>query len=140
MRLREILTLIQAQLLTLDPTSRQAEAVLDREIRTAFGSDLMSDVLCYDVTQGLLITGLANPQVVRTAEMADIAAILMVRDKIPPPATIQLAQQVGIPILGTSMIMFETCGRLFNAGLPASSQQEQILKVPATANGEMSSS
>ncbi len=122
MRLREILTLVQAQLYSPAPDSRQAQAALDREIRSAFGSDLMSDVLCFDVSQGLLITGLANPQVIRTAEMGDIAAVLMVRGKEPLPATLELARQVGIPVLATSLIMFETCGRLYQAGLTASSR------------------
>jgi len=67
-----------------------------REVRVAFGADLMSDVLRYDVSQGLLITGLINPQIVRTAEMADATAILMVRGKIPQPETCKLAEQVGI--------------------------------------------
>jgi predicted transcriptional regulator len=77
----------------------------------------MSDVLCYDVAQGLLITGLTNPQIIRTAEMADVAAILVVRGKVPPPETVDLAEQLDIPMFGTNLIMFETCGRLYAAGL-----------------------
>lgn len=122
MHLRDVLTITQARLLSPDHDSRQAEVVLSHEVRSGFGSDLMSDVLCYDVSQGLLITGLVNPQVVRTAEMGDVAAILIVRGKVPPPATLDLARQVGIPILGTPNIMFETCGRLYKAGLNASSR------------------
>lgn len=122
MRLRDVLTITQARLFSPDHDSRQAEVALDREVRSGFGSDLMSDVLCYDVSQGLLITGLVNPQVVRTAEMGDVAAILMVRGKVPPQATLDLARQVGIPILGTPNIMFETCGRLYKSGLNASSR------------------
>jgi hypothetical protein len=92
---------------------------MDCDIRTGFASDLMSDVLRYELAQGLLITGLANPQIVRTAEMADAAAILMVRGKQPQPETLELAAEVGIPIFRTDMIMFEACGRLYAAGLPA---------------------
>ncbi len=112
MRLQEILALTGAQ-----PLSTKAD--LNREIRCAFASDLMSDVLRFDLVGGLLVTGLANPQIVRTAEIADAAAILMVRGKTPHPETLYLAEQVGIPVLGTSLIMFETCGRLYQAGLPA---------------------
>lgn len=110
MRLREVLTITDAQLFArdVDPES---------EVRSGFGADLMSDVLHYDVAHGLLITGLINPQIIRTAEMADAAAILMVRGKQPMPETIELAQQVGIPIVGTQLTMFETCGRLYAAGL-----------------------
>lgn len=112
MRLQDILSITRAHPITAGPD-------LECQVRSGFASDLMSDVLRYDVAQGLLVTGLANPQVVRTAEMADISAILLVRGKTPPPETMELARQVGIPIMGTDMIMFETCGRLFAAGLPA---------------------
>jgi predicted transcriptional regulator len=112
MHLQDVLDTTKARAISLDPD-------LSREVRSGFASDLMSDVLCYDVTQGLLITGLTNPQIIRTAEMADVAAILVVRGKVPPAETVKLADQVGIPILGTDLIMFEACGRLLAAGLPA---------------------
>lgn len=113
MRLRDVLTLTAAKLTT--PTTD-----LDVEIRCGFAADLMSDVLRYDLSQSLLISGLGNPQVVRTAEMADVVGILMVRGKTPPPETLALAAEVGIPFLVTDLTMFESCGRLFMAGLPAS--------------------
>ena len=112
MRLRDVLTVACAQTLTPNPD-------LDREIKWGFASDLMSDVLRFDVTQGLLITGLTNPQIIRTAEMADVAAVLIVRGKAPLPETVQLARQAGVPILSTDLIMFEACGQLYAAGLPA---------------------
>ena len=112
MRLQDVLAATEARAISPDPD-------LSREVRSGFASDLMSDVLRYDVTQGLLITGLTNPQIIRTAEMADLAAILMVRGKAPLSETIELASQVGIPILGTELIMFEACGRVYAAGLPA---------------------
>lgn len=121
MRLHEVLTVTQAQVYEIPHQS-----VLDREVRVAFGADLMSDVLRYDVAQGLLITGLVNPQIVRTAEIADAAAILMVRGKTPLPETSKLAEQVGIPILGTKWTMFETCGRLYQAGLRAAARCDEL--------------
>lgn len=63
-----------------------------------------------------------NPQLVRTAEIADVAAILLVRGKMPLPETVELAQQVGILIVGTQLTMFETCGRLYASGLSATCQ------------------
>jgi hypothetical protein len=117
MRLRDIITLTQSEIMSPDLSDPAIQAMLNKEIRCAFGADLMSDALFYDMTQGLLITGLINPQVVRTAEMADVSAILMVRGKTPLPQTISLAKQIGIPIIGTQMTMFETCGRLYTAGL-----------------------
>jgi predicted transcriptional regulator len=112
MRLQDVLDVTEARIISPDPD-------LSQEVRSGFAADLMSDVLRYDVDQGLLITGLTNPQIIRTAEMADMAAILVVRGKTPLPETIGLANQVGIPILGTELIMFETCGRLHAAGLQA---------------------
>jgi predicted transcriptional regulator len=112
MRLSEIVAITQAERLSPDTN-------LDREVDGAFASDLMSDVLRYDLAGGLLITGLANPQAVRTAEMADAAAILLARGKVPPPEMIQLAKETDIPLLSTPITMFETCGRLYAAGLPA---------------------
>jgi predicted transcriptional regulator len=117
MRLHDVLTITQAQLFSPD-------AMPDVEVCSGFGADLMSDVLHYDVAQGLLITGLINPQIVRTAEMADASAILMVRGKTPLLETITLARQIGLPIIGTQLTMFEACGRLYAAGLPAAGRVE----------------
>lgn len=115
MRLSDVVIITQAQLFSSD-------ANLACEVRCGCATDLMSDVLQYDVVQGLLITGLVNPQVVRTAEMADVVAILMVRGKTPLPEMVELARQVGIPIVGTRLTMFESCGRLYVAGLLAVSR------------------
>ena len=82
------------------------------------GADLMSDVLAFTHEGTLLMTGLTNPQVVRTAEMAGITAIVFVRGKVPPPETVTLAEGKGIPLLASKHTMFETCGRLYSAGLP----------------------
>lgn len=65
----------------------------------------------------MLITGLINPQMLRTADIADVADVLIVRDKRPPFETIQLAQELGIPLLGTHVTMFEAYGLLFQTGL-----------------------
>jgi hypothetical protein len=112
MRLREVLTLTQARFVS-------ANVGPDVEVRAGFAADLMSDALRYDLSGALLVSGLATPQVVRTAEMADVAAILMVRDKTPPPEALELAEEVGIPFMSTQLTMFETCGKLFAGGLPA---------------------
>jgi hypothetical protein len=124
MRLNDIFTLTGAELLWPEPPGRQYNALLNREIRVGGGADLMSDVLHFDVAQGLLVTGLINPQVIRTAEMADVAAILIVRGKTPLPETCELARQLDIPILGTQVTMFEACGRLYQAGLPAARRHD----------------
>ena len=90
---------------------------LDREIKTAFGADLMSDVLAFAKTGSMLLTGLTNPQIVRTSNILDIAAIIIVRGKRPLPETIKLAEELKIPLLSTKYILFETAGRLYKQGI-----------------------
>lgn len=90
----------------------------DWDVRSCHASDLMSDVLTFRGPGSLLLTGLTNAQVIRTAEMSDFIAICFVRGKKPQPDTIALAEEKGIPMFGTLMSMYESCGRLFAAGLP----------------------
>ena len=97
------------------PVSHEVDPGLYVERGSA--ADLMSDVLAISQTEALLLTGLTNPQVVRTAEMADVKAVVFVRGKYPPPETIALAEEKGIPLLSTSYTMYESCGRLYQAGL-----------------------
>lgn len=93
------------------------EELLDTEVLYAFGSDLMSDVLAYVKGKTLLLTGLTNPQVIRTAEMADVAAILFVRGKVPDQDVIELAKENSMAILTTKYTLFTTSGILYSFGL-----------------------
>ena len=86
MTLAEVLSIVEGKLISCD-------ADLGQEVEMACGADLMSDVLAFTHTGTLLMTGLTNPQVVRTAEMAGIVAIVFVRGKLPPPETIALAEE-----------------------------------------------
>jgi len=90
---------------------------LDMEVKTAFGADLMSDVLAFAKAGSLLLTGLTNTQVIRIANVLDIAAIVLVRGKKPPAETLSLARDLQIPILTTKYILFETAGRLYVKGI-----------------------
>ena len=109
MKLTEIIALVEGKLLfETDP---------EMEIKCGSASDLMSDVLAFTEAGSILFTGLTNPQSVRTAEMADIKAIVFVRGKEPPPETVELAQEKGIPLIMTVLPMFEACGRLYEVGL-----------------------
>jgi predicted transcriptional regulator len=101
---------------------------LDIEVQTGCGADLMSDVLAFTHEGTLLMSGLTNPQVVRTAEMAGIKAIVFVRGKIPPAETVALAEEKGIPLLASKYTMFETCGRVYQAGLPSCGLFELTLR------------
>lgn len=120
MKLREVLALTEGKLITKN-------ADLDMEVQMGCGADLMSDVLSFTHEGTLLMTGLTNPQVVRTAEVAGIRAIIFVRGKVPPEETITLAEEKGIPLLASKYTMFETCGRLYQAGLPSCGLFEHAL-------------
>lgn len=87
------------------------------EIKTAFGTDLMSAALAFAKSGGLLLTGLTNPQVIRTANILDIAAIVVIQGKKPSLETIQLAAEMCIPLLSTRYILFEAAGRLYVKGI-----------------------
>ncbi len=110
MNIRELIRIIDGTLIT------KAEN-LNREIKGGFGADLMSDVLASIQPEAVLVTGLCNPQVVRTAQMADVAAIVLVRGKQPPEETIALGNEECVPLISTPYGMFEVCGRLHEAGL-----------------------
>ena len=96
--------------------------LMQEDIKMACGSDLMSDVLAFAKPGSLLLTGLTNPQVVRTAEVADLRAICFVRGKKPDQVTVELATSKDIPLLATPLPMFESCGRLYREGLPGCSE------------------
>ncbi len=101
------------------------EDFLDREVHTACGSDMMSDVLAFVKDQAVLITGLCNSQVIRTAEMMDIICIVFVRDKRPDETMIELAKEREIAILATGHRMFGACGILYEKGLRGGSDYER---------------
>jgi predicted transcriptional regulator len=108
--LSEVASVAGARILT-------GELGLDIEVFCAFGADLMSDVLAYAKPGALLLSGLVNPQVVRTADMADLAAIVFVRGKRPPAETVELARQIGIPLMWAPETMFAVAGKLYQAGM-----------------------
>ena len=88
-----------------------------REIHAAFASDMMSDVLAYVKDQAILLTGLVNPQVIRTAMMMDMHCVVFVRNKKPPAEIVELARDNGIVVLRSACRMYEACGRLYASGL-----------------------
>ncbi|HHW31656.1 MAG TPA: hypothetical protein GXX20_08290 [Clostridiaceae bacterium] len=111
MKIREIIEILDAKLLT-------GSDGMEQEIISACGSDLMSDVMAYVKESNImLLTGLVNPQVIRTAEMMDIKAVVFVRGKIPGENIIKLAEQMNIVVLSTKLPMFTACGRLYSAGI-----------------------
>jgi len=90
---------------------------MDTDIHSACGCDMMSDVLAYVKNQAVMLTGLVNPQVIRTAEMMDILCIVFVRGKKPTDAMIDLAKERSLTLLSTEKRMFSACGILYQNGL-----------------------
>ena len=102
----------------------------EREVGSCHASDLMSDVLTFRGPGSLLLTGLTNLQVIRTAEMSDFVAICFVRGKKPQPETVALAEEKEIPLFVTPLSMYESCGRLYAKGLAAGATKEVIADCP----------
>ncbi len=98
-------------------TGESDECVSKKEIMSACGCDLMSDVLAFVKDQSLLLTGLINSQVIRTAEMMDIVAVCFVRGKNPPEDVIELAKEKEITVLSTDLPLYTACGILYEKGL-----------------------
>lgn len=110
MTIKEMQLLLNAEILF-------GEELLDLQAEFVFSADMMSDVLAFAEKCSVLITGLCNPQVVRTAEMLDIACIVFVRGKMPDENMIALAHGKGMVLLATKHYMFTTCGILYEHGL-----------------------
>lgn len=110
MKISEIASLLGATVLC-------CEESLSHEVNSACGSDMMSDVLAYVKNQAVLLTGLVNPQVIRTAMMMDMRCIVFVRDKKPSEEMIELAKESDIVLLSTHKRMFDACGILYTGGL-----------------------
>lgn len=113
MLLSDIRDILNAKVLT-----DEDEATLSQiDIHTACGCDLMSDVLAFVKDQALLLSGLINLQIIRTAEMMDIVAVCFVRGKVPSDDVIALAKDRGIALIATDYPLFSACGILYDNGL-----------------------
>ena len=110
MYLREIRRILDARVL-------YGEENLDWEAQAACASDFMSDVLAYVKDQALLLTGMVNPQVVRTAEMMDMKCIVFVRGKVPDETILEMARERDIVVMTSEKPMFIACGLLYTTGL-----------------------
>jgi predicted transcriptional regulator len=112
MTVAEAVTLLEGQFFS-------GEDKADLVVASACGADLMSDVMAFVKDRVLLLTGLVNPQVIRTAELLDIHAIIFVRGKAPSRDMIDMAEEADIILGGTKLPMFLSCGKLYEAGLKA---------------------
>ncbi|WP_213694161.1 DRTGG domain-containing protein [Aminiphilus sp.] len=111
MNLKTVTELIGADVLCV------SERLEEVEVEYAYAADLMSDVLAFARPMSLLLTGLTNVQIIRTAQMLDIPAVVFVRGKRPQEEVVTLARQVKMPLLFAKKSMYETCGLLYKAGV-----------------------
>ena len=111
MKVKDIVGLLDAEIICGE------EADLETEVHSACGSDMMSDVLADVKDQAVLLTGLVNSQVIRTAEMMDMVCIVFVRSKRPTLEMIEIAQESGLVLLASKKRMYEACGTLYINGL-----------------------
>ncbi|NQT24887.1 hypothetical protein HQ585_06015 [candidate division KSB1 bacterium] len=110
MTLKEIIVILKAEVVT-------GADKLNMKIQIGCAADLMSDILAFSSPGALLLTGLTNPQVIRTAEMIDIKAICFVRAKKPDNTITTMADDLNMVLLRTDLPMFESCGRLYKEGI-----------------------
>jgi len=116
MTIRELIPILNAKVLC-------GEEKLDEEVRSACGSDLMSDVLAFVKDKSVLITGLTNVHVMRTAEMLDIHCVVFARGKLPPQEVLEEAMDLGIVVLSTACTSYTTCGLMYEAGIRGTNQR-----------------
>ncbi len=110
MKLKDVVELLNAKVVT-------GHHKLDSEVKYTFASDLMSDVLTIDEDNILLLTGLANLQTIRTAEMSEINKIIFVRKKKATAEMLKLAEENEIVIIECDYSMFKASGLLYSAGM-----------------------
>lgn len=101
---------------------------MDNEIELALSADLISDILLMRREQAMLLTGMTHIQLIKSAEICDMAAVVYVRGKRPGPEVIALAVRIGIPLLSSRLSMYEASGLLFSAGLPGYRRYSERLR------------
>ena len=114
MKIKELISIVSGEIV-------YGDEFVENEVFSACGSDMMSDVLAFVKEQAVMLTGLVNPQVVRTAEMMDMKCIVFVRGKRPDMGMIDLAEARNIVLVCTNLEMFTACGKLYENGLRGAS-------------------
>ncbi|MBC8528964.1 hypothetical protein H8699_05950 [Christensenellaceae bacterium NSJ-44] len=117
MTIQDVVDLLDARVLC-------GEHLVDQTVLSACGADLMSDVLAYVKEKSVLLTGLINPHVVRTAEMLDVLVIVFVRGKLPTQEILDMAMERDIVVLTTPDTLYVACGLLYQSGLPGSERMK----------------
>jgi len=118
MTIREVAEIVEGKILTGGDR-------MEEPVDTACGSDLMSDVLAFVKEKTVLITGLINPHVVRTAEMLDITCIVFSRGKIPGDEILEMADEIGITVISSPLTTYTACGEHYIHGLPGTKKKQE---------------
>ena len=118
MKISKMKELLEAEVLC-------CEENIEKHVYSACGCDLMSDVLAYVKDQAVLLTGLVNPQVIRTAVMMDMVCVVFVRSKTPTEEMLKLAEDSGIVVMRTDNTLYNSCGLLYKGGLVSGKRNEQ---------------
>ena len=113
MKLRDVIEILNAKILTCE------DKIDDLIVESVSAADMMSEVLAFACEDSLLLTGLTTPQVIRTAQMMDLTAIVFVRGKMPQENTVKLSEEVGIPLLVTEELLYTASGKLYVKKLPS---------------------
>ena len=110
MTLRQVQNVLHAEVL-------YGEHLLDREVKTGFACDLISDMLAFASSDTLLITTLTNPHVLHTAEVMDAVGVIFVGGKKPDSTVMEQMNDSRIPLLSTDLLIFKCCGLLYENGI-----------------------
>jgi predicted transcriptional regulator len=119
LKIKEIKEILNAEILT-------GEEYLDREVKYAFSSDLMSDILACVNSETILLTGLNNPQIMKAAEMVDLSAIVFVRGKRPASTIIEIAKKKNFVIMFTEETMYTASGKLYKENLEGLTIKKEV--------------
>ena len=110
MKIAEIKDILKAEIIVGDDQ-------LEEVVISAGAADLMDDVLAAAAKGCALLTGVTTAYVMETAEIAQVAAVVLVRGKAPPDEMVTLARGFNIPLLLTEYSLFVACGRLYMNGI-----------------------
>ncbi len=110
MKIKDILKILNGELVV-------GEDKLDLDIQVAGASDMISDILLMAKAGMMILTGLNSPQIIRSASMLDVKAVVVVRGKFPLPKMIEMASQYGVVLMTTKFGMYKSCGVLYSNGV-----------------------
>ncbi len=112
MKILEVARILNAEVIA-------GHAQMEHEVHCAGASDMHSVTLARGCKEMLLLTGQLTPQTVRTCILSDISSVVVVRSLDLSPEVLELAREKQLILLKTGWTLYETCGKLYAAGLPS---------------------